>query len=182
MPVYISLLRGINVGGSKQIRMAELKTLYESLGFGGTQTLLQSGNVVFQSETPDPDQIANSIEAGIEQRFGFQSRIILRTRDQWQEILQRHPFSIDQLAEPSKILVMFLRDAPAIEAVEMLMQAHTGPEVIYPGGHELYIYYPEGMGRSKLDHALIERKLKVIATGRNWNTVTKLLTLCEIYN
>lgn len=179
MPVYISLLRGINVGGSKQIRMAELKTLYESLGFGGTQTLLQSGNVVFESETTDPDQIANSIEAGIEQRFGFQSRIIMRTREQWQEVIQHHPFSAGQLAEPSKILVMVLRDAPTTEAVETLIQAHTGPEIIYPGQRELYIFYPEGMGRSKLDHALIERKLKVTATGRNWNTVTKLLALCE---
>lgn len=179
MPVYISLLRGINVGGSKQIRMAELKTLYESLGFGGTQTLLQSGNVVFESDSSDPDPIASDIEAAIEQRFGFQSRIILRTRDQWQEVIQRHPFSAGQLAEPAKILVMFLRDAPAAEALETLIQAHAGPEIIYHSRHELYIFYPDGMGRSKLDHALIERKLKVMATGRNWNTVNKLLALCE---
>lgn len=98
MTVYISLLRGINVGSHKKIRMADLKVLYESLGLRGAQTLLQT---------------------------------------------------------------------------------HTGPEKLYPQGRELYIFYTDGIGRSKLDNALIERRLKAAGTARNWNTVTKLLALAE---
>jgi uncharacterized protein (DUF1697 family) len=179
MPVYISLLRGINVGGNKKIQMAELKTLYQSLGFGQAQTLLQSGNVVFTAESPDPDALAARIEAAVEARFGFQSLIILRTPAQLRAVFERHPFTADQLADPGKILVMFLQNAPDAQAVESLRQAHTGPEIIHPGGQELYIYYTDGMGRSKLDNGFIERRLKTTGTGRNWNTVSKLLALAD---
>jgi uncharacterized protein (DUF1697 family) len=179
MAVYISLLRGINVGGNKRIKMADLKVLYEVLGFSGAQTLLQSGNVVFESATAEPEQIAAQIEAGIVQRYGFESKIIIRTCDQLRAVVENHPFSADQLAEPSKILLTFLQREPESAAVQNLIEAHTGSEMIYSNGRELYLYYPDGMGRSKLDNGLIERRLKVVGTGRNWNTVNKLLALAE---
>lgn len=179
MPVYISLLRGINVGGNKKIKMAELKTLYETMGFTSVSTLLQSGNVVFESDSADVDQIGSTIESSIEQHYGFQSKIIMRTRDQWQAVIDNHPYSADQLTEPSKILIAFLQDVANSDAFNTLLEAHTGPEIIHNGGQELYIFYPNGMGRSKLDHSFIERKLKITTTGRNWNTVNKLLKLAE---
>ncbi len=179
MPIYLSLLRGINVGGNKSIKMADLQRLYESLGFTGAQTLLQSGNVVFQTGQTDAAHIVRQLEARIEQTFGFPSSVILRTRDQWQTIIERLPFSAAQMAEPGKILVMCLRDEPTAAAFAELQAAYSGPEVLHLSGAELYIYYAEGMGRSKLTHVLLEKKLKTIGTGRNWNTVQKLLALAE---
>jgi uncharacterized protein (DUF1697 family) len=176
MTVFISLLRGINVGGNKKIRMAELTALYQSLGFTTVQTLLQSGNVIFSSTLTDPASITAQLEAAIIERFGFESKIILRSHDQLRAIIQHHPCSADQLAEPARILVTFLQREPDPQAVEALRQAHQGSEIIHHQGQELYLYYPDGMGRSKLDNSFIERKLKVISTGRNWNTVNKLLT------
>lgn len=181
MTVWIALLRGINVGGNKKIRMADLKTLLESLGLRGVQTLLQSGNVVFESDQIEHDQLVSQIEAGIEQTFGFHSDVILRTREQLRAIVEAHPFSEDQLAEPAKIAVVFLRTAPDIEAIESVRKAYTGPEEFHLNGTELYVYYPEGMGRSKLGDALSDKKLHNTGTARNWNTVRKLLALADTF-
>lgn len=181
MPVFISLLRGINVGGKQQIKMDALKSLYASLGLHGAQTLLQSGNVVFHSTEDNGLQRAAQLEAGIQQEFGFEVKIILRTRQQWHDVTHNPPFSAQQLADPAKALVMFLRSAPQPEAVAALVAGHSGSEIIYSRGEALYLYYPEGMGRSKLDHALIERRLKIVATGRNWNTVVKLRDLADSF-
>ncbi len=177
MSIFISLLRGINVGGNKKIKMAELKSLYESLGLSNVKTLLQSGNVVFESENTDASQVAHQIEAGIQKNFGFESKIIIRTKEQWQATIAQHPFSTVQLEQPSKVLVMFLQNTPDEQSLKALIQAHTGTEVIHGSGQELYIFYTDGMGNSKLDTGFIERKLKITATGRNWNTVNKILTL-----
>jgi uncharacterized protein (DUF1697 family) len=174
----ISLLRGINVG-NKQIKMAVLKALYEQQGFARVQTLLQSGNVMFETELTDVDQLATQLEASIKAQFGFESRIVLRTRDQWRDVLQRQPFTAQQLAEPSKVLVTFLLATPTADDITALLNAHIGSETIHVDGREVYAYFPDGMGRSKLDNGLIERKLKTVGTGRNWNTVNKLAALVE---
>lgn len=179
MTVWLTLLRGINVGGNKQIKMAGLKTLLELLGLRSVQTLLQSGNVIFESDQTDPDQLTPQIEAGIEQTFGFRSAVILRTREQVKTVIEGHPFSADQLAEPGKAVVMFLRTAPETKAFESLQNAYSGPEEFHLKGTELYLYYNNGLGRSKLTNALIEKKLQTTGTARNWNTVTRLLTLAE---
>ncbi len=179
MSIIICLLRGINVGGNKQIKMAELKTLYESLGFTGVKTLLQSGNVVFEAESPDLTALTHQIEAAIIRHFGFESKIILRTTAQWKDVIRRHPFSAEQLAEPSKILVTFLRDVPTTELIEAMSAEYLGSEKLHVSGHECYVYFPDGMGRTKLDNHFIERRLNTTGTGRNWNTVNKLLVLTK---
>lgn len=176
MPVFISLLRGINVGGNKKIKMADLKTLYESLGFTGTQTLLQSGNAIFETNLSEAQEIASKIEAGIQDTFGFESKIIMRTVDELKLVVENTPFTEEQLKDPAKMLVLFLVDKLDEKAVEAYMNKYVGSEVVYPQGRELYIYYTNGMGRSTLD---IDKKLKLNGTGRNWNTISKLLTLTE---
>ncbi len=177
MPVYISLLRGINVGGNKRIKMAELKDLYESLGLMGTQTLLQSGNAVFYTGVNDAAAVADRIETGIKARFGFESRIILRTVEAFRAVVEKHPYSPEQLKEPKKILVMFLRDVPDADAIAQLKTDHQGREEITIIGQEAYLFYTDGMGLSKLDNNFIERRLKCSGTGRNWNTTNHLLEL-----
>lgn len=177
MPAYVSLLRGINVGGNKRIAMKDLSALYVSLGLTHVQTLLQSGNVIFATTQADAAQLAQGIEAAISAHFGFQSRILLRTRQQWADTVAGHPFTSAQLAEPNKILLMFLAETVTAEAVAELQRAHQGPEQIVAGDDVLYLFYPDGMGRSRLDHPFIERRLKTTGTGRNWNTVQKLQAL-----
>lgn len=179
MKVYISLLRGINVGGNKKIKMADLKTLYESLGFLHVQTLLQSGNVIFKSDVEDTSQLTRQIEEAVEKTFGFQSRIIIRTPDQMRAIIKDHPFSAEQLERPSKLQVMFLSGAPTSEAFELLRTDSKGPEMLYGIGQELFIDFTDGMADSKLTSAFMDKRLKVIGTGRNWNTTVKLLTIAE---
>lgn len=157
MPTHVAFLRGINVGGHKQISMAALKTTFESLGFANVRTLLNSGNVIFES-SKKPDAKA------IEQAIGQDVRVILRTTKELEQVLERKPFD----GEPAKLAVMFLDRAPTGQL------EWDGPEQIAADGRHLYLYYPDGMGRSKLTHAVIERRLKVVGTVRNWNTVTKL--------
>ena len=175
MYTHISFLRGINVGGHKKIKMAELKTVYTSLGFQNVRTLLQTGNVIFDSEKADTRSLSEQIRAAIEQHFELDTEVIMRSPDQMQAILQDHPFSKAQLDEPGKISIVFLAQTPSEQAYEQLIQAHSGPETIHPHGEELYIFYENGKGRSKLTNNFIENKLKVAGTSRNWNTVNKII-------
>lgn len=179
MTVYIALLRGINVGGNKLIKMADLKALYQASGLRNVQTLLQSGNVVFAADGADSEALARQLEAALQASHGFHSELFLRTVDEWRAIVAGAPYTPEQLAEPSKLLVLILAAAPSETAFADLLAAHQGSEVVMLGERALYVYYPDGMGRSKFDHPLIERKLKLSATGRNWNTVTKLLALAQ---
>ena len=179
MSIFVSLLRGINVGGHKKIKMADLRALYESLGLAGAQSLLQTGNVVFASDADDPAQLKQRIEAAIETQYDFHSEVIMRTADDFRELADLNPFLEQESFDPKKLLVFFLEDAPTVEAFGDLMQAHVGPETIHIDGQEAFVYYPDGMGRSKLSNVLIERKLRVVGTGRNWNTVLKIVALVE---
>jgi len=179
MPVYVSLLRGINVGGNKKIKMAALREVYESFGLLRPQTLLQSGNVVFESTLNVPAELARQIEAGIEQHFGFDVRVFMRTAAEWHDVVARNPFAADH--DPARLLVMFFAAAPDAAAVEQLQQAHTGPEEMHLSGRELFLYYADGIGRSKLSNTLIEKTLKLPGTGRNWATVNKLVDLASSY-
>ncbi|MBK9123188.1 MAG: DUF1697 domain-containing protein [Chloroflexi bacterium] len=177
MPVYVSLLRGINVGGNKRIKMADLKGLYEALGLRSVSTLLQSGNVVFESDTADASGLTSKLEAAIVHHFGFESKVMLRSGQRLAEIVAGVPLTPEQLAEPSRILVTFLRETPSDDRIAALHEAHAGPEKLQVRGDTLYAFYPDGMGPSKLDNAFVERRLKTLGTGRSWNTVTKLLAL-----
>ncbi len=176
MPITIALLRGINVGGNKKIAMSDLRALLETLGLTQVHTILQSGNVAFQSATADRAALRGQLEAGIEQRFGFHSDILLRTLSEFEDVVSRNPLPAD-LADPSKRVVMFLSDSPTPDAISALLDSYSGPETIRVVGSEAYLYYPDGLGRSKLNNVLLERKLKVSGTVRNWNTILKLLDL-----
>lgn len=177
MPVYISLLRGINVGGRRLIKMAELRALYEALGFGQARTLLQSGNVIFRSEDEEASQIVQRIEAGIQERFGFDVAVMLRSADELAHAIDAAPFPQVQKDDPKKLLVMFLRQAPRPEAIAALHEQYNGVEAIVVQGRAAYLYYVHGIGRSKLTAAVLEKHLQTVGTARNWNTVMKLRAL-----
>jgi len=179
MTVAVSMLRGINVGGHKSIKMEALRAMYESLGLRDAQTYVQSGNVVFRTAARDLGPLAKRIESKIEQTFGFRPGVIIRTPSELREVIRRNPFVKRHGIEPGKLLVTFLVADPGREACDRLLSLKADPEELRMQGSEVFVYYPNGMGRSKLSHALIEKTLKTPGTGRNWNTVTKLLEMEE---
>jgi uncharacterized protein (DUF1697 family) len=179
MTVAISMLRGINVGGHKSIKMEALRVMYESLELKDAQTYVQSGNVVFKTTARDLAPLAKRIESKIEQTFGFRPAVMLRSSSELREVIRRNPFAARRGIEPGKLLVTFLAADPSPEAREKLLSIKVDPEEPRIDGRELYTYYPNGVGRAKLSPALIEKTLKTAGTGRNWNTVTKLLEIAE---
>lgn len=174
MTVFVSMLRAVNVGGTSRIKMSALQTLYESLGLADVRTLLQSGNVVFRSSLKDRSQLAKRIRQELERQLDLQIEVLLRTLAEIQSIVERGPV-LSPRADMSKLLVMFLADVPDAQLQASLLKSHKGPEMIELRGPEIYLYYPEGVGRSKLSGAVIENRLQTYGTARNWNTLTKLL-------
>jgi uncharacterized protein (DUF1697 family) len=177
--IVISMLRGVNVGSHKRMKMEALRSVCESLGLQNPQTYLQSGNVVFEARERDLASLAGRIENAIEQHFQFRSDVIIRTLPELRSIIKRNPFAARTGIDPSKLVVTFLARDCGKEAQQNLLDIKTDSEEIRVDGRELYIYFPGGMGRSKLSPALIEKKLKTTGTGRNWNTVTNLLAMAE---
>jgi uncharacterized protein (DUF1697 family) len=175
----ISLLRAVNLAGYNKVRMDALRLLYESLGLRDVQTYIQSGNVIFRTGARDNVRLAIRIEQAIERSFGFRSSVVVRSVAELREVIQRNPFAAQAATDPSKLLVTFLATEPTLAARDKTAAIAVEPEEIRIDGRHLYVYFPNGMGRSKLSPNLIEKTLGAIGTGRNWNTVTKLLELAE---
>ncbi len=177
MSAVIALIRGINVGGHKKIKMADLRELFTSLGLRQVRTVLQSGNAVFAADETDLARLQQQLETAIRERFGFEAGIILRGAEDFKAALDRHPFTAAQLDRGNHALIAFLSALPAPAAVEALGENNPGREVIHSAGDALYIFYTDGAARSKLDNKRIERALNVVSTARNWNTCQRLLKL-----
>ncbi|HEX6555134.1 MAG TPA: DUF1697 domain-containing protein [Ktedonobacteraceae bacterium] len=196
MTAFVSLFRGINVGGHQKIRMDELKDLHESLGLKDVVTYIQSGNVVFTSDDADPHedrhqapssthphplslQIRGQIEDGFAKKFGFRVKVMVRTSAELSDIIANNPFQNQPTKEAKWVVVMFLATRPERTALEDLQKTYVGPEELCLIGQELYIYYPNGIGRSKLSGTFIEKKLKTSGTGRNLNTILQLQKMIQ---
>lgn len=175
MTVWVAFLRGINVGGNKPIKMADLRELAGSLGLGDAQTVLQSGNLVFTADAGDPDGLTPRLEAAIEARWGFHSDVILRTAAQVRDAVSRNPFAGRGDVDPRRQLIMFLAGSPAAGAAEDLASIDAGREEMILDGTELYIHYPDGIGRSKLTGPRLERSLRTAGTARNMNTLARVI-------
>jgi uncharacterized protein (DUF1697 family) len=179
MAVHIALLRGINVGGNKPIRMEALRALCQSIGFTDARTLLQSGNVVFRADAGGPDKLARTLETAIAAEFGFAVTVLVRRPAELADVIRRNPFPQEAADAPGRLVVMFLDAAPGKAAIDRLTGALAGPEIVTLAGREAFIVYPDGIGRSKLTNVAIEKLLGVAGTARNWNTVTRLDALAE---
>jgi len=180
MPMQIALLRAINVGGRAPVAMADLRDLLTHLGLLEPQSLLQSGNLVFRSGPGTRADLERLLETGAEKRLGLRTDFFVRTAAQWKAVVSSNPFRREAERDPSHLLVMFLKDTADASSVERLQAAITGPEVVRADGRQLYIVYPNGIGRSRLTGALIEKKLGSRGTARNWNTVLKLAALAKV--
>jgi len=178
MGVMVSMLRGVNIGGHHKIPMAELRELYESLGYTGAVTLIQSGNVVFRTRERNEAAIAGRISDAIEGRWGFRPEVMLRSAAGIREVAARNPFAGRSGIEPDKLAVMFLQQDPGDEVRRKVAAVPVDPEEVRFEGRELWIYFPNGMGQSKAP-AMIGKVLRMPTTGRNWNTVLKLVRIAE---
>ncbi|WP_406391200.1 DUF1697 domain-containing protein [Streptomyces sp. NBC_00887] len=176
--MYAALLRGINVGGHRKVPMAELRTLLTELGHGDVATYLQSGNAVFSSASGDEKTLAAELEKAIEARFGFTVTCLVRSGPYLAAVADACPFPAAEL-EGKQLHVTYFDGPVAAARFAPLDTAAFRPEEFRLGERELYLYAPEGLGRSKLAEALARPALNkdLIGTTRNWNTVVKLVEM-----
>ncbi len=179
MPVLISMLRGVNLGPHNRIKMDALRALYESLKLESPRTYLQSGNVIFRTKEKNSAQLAQKIRTAIEKKLKCNPEVILRTPEELRSAIAATPFADRPNLEPGKILVSFLAAEPPREAQNGFDRFKDYPEEVHLKGRELYIYFPNGAGRSKLPWSALEKMLKVTGTARNWNTVKAMLVIAE---
>ena len=177
MATYIALLRGVNLAGHKMVAMADLRRLCESIGLDQPRTILQSGNLVFRSAARNPELVERRLEQAIVKRLNVSVAIFVRSAADWDRIVSRNPMRKESASDPSHLLILCLKSAPAPGAADALRAAIKGQEVVHVDGREAYMYYPDGVGQSKVTSALVEKKLGTIVTARNWNTVMKLQAL-----
>lgn len=173
------MLRGVNIGGHHLIKMDALRALYESLGQRGVRTHVQSGNVVSRAEERDLAGLANRVESAIERTFGFRPAVVLRTAAELRDAIARNPFAARRDLDPSRLVVTFLAAEPGAEARDKVLGMRTDPEELRLDGREVFVYFPNGISKAKLSWPAVEKALRVTATGRNWNTVTRLLAMAE---
>ena len=176
MPTFVALLRGINVGAQKKIKMADLKQVYESLGYANVQTYVQSGNVVFDASSGDANKAAAEQEAAIQKHFGFDVPVIVVSPAELASIVERNPFKGAKSEDHTKLLVTFLSDAPSADGIEALKAVPTNDELVVDG-KAVYLHVPGGYGESKLSNTVVEKKLKVTGTTRNWRTIQTLIEM-----
>src|SRR5437762_10056983 len=144
MTIHIALLRGINVGGHKQVAMSDLRDLLTQLGFKDGRSLLQSGNLVFRSNARTGVNLERLLEAEAEKRLGLRTDFLVRSAEEWKAVVARNPFPDEAERDPAHLLVVFLKDAPDGKNVEALQAAITGPEIVRAHGRQAYIVYPSG--------------------------------------
>ena len=179
MTTYISILRGINVGGHKLIKMDALRNMYESLKFKDVKTYVQSGNVVFSDNKTDVKELEDIITQQIEKNFGFIVPVIVLTKGKLQRIIELNPFSNDSEKDISFLHVTFLADSIKEYDIEIFENKKQVGEEIQFSEDAVYLYCPNGYAGTKLNNNFIESKLKVKATTRNWKTTNKLLNIAK---
>lgn len=172
---YVALLRAINVGTGRKVPMADLRALMADAGATGVETYIQSGNVVFAHAADDEAALRADLEERLEAAFGFAIPVLLRTAGDLAALVAGNPFPV---AEPTRPLVSFLRDAPPPGALDGLDAAAFAPEAFVLAGREIYLDLPAGAGRAKLPQALA-RAHGLQETTRNWRTVLHLLEMAQ---
>ena len=178
MHTYISFLRGINMAGHNSMKMNDLTLLYRDLGFTNAETFIQSGNVIFSSDEdlPVPD-LTLKIERAITEKFNYLVPVMVRTIEEMEKYTALNPFLDETNFDPSKMAVLLLHETPSEAQIEKVRDVDYPPDKFKIIDREIFIYCPNGFGRTKLYTNFFENKMKVIGTARNWKTVTTILGL-----
>ncbi len=176
MPRYAALLRSVNVAGHGRIAMNELRASFEALGYTGVTTYIQTGNVLFATASKSEAGVATAIEQRLAEDFGDSPAVILRTVPELLRIGKASPYA-KAGANPSRHHVTFLATAPTKAALDALALPPSGRDALVVDGREVYVHTPDGYAETKFTGTFLERRLGVVSTTRNWNTVTKF---CEL--
>ena len=173
------MLRGINVSGTKKVRMQELEKLYQGLHLENVRAYIQSGNVVFTSSHSDADYLAELITKALYKEYTFDIPVFISTATDLEAVITRNPFLQRHNIEKDKLHVTFLQHAPALQAIEKCQALTFEPDEFVMDDKVIYLYCPNGYGRTKLTNTFFERKLQVMATTRNWRTMNELLRIAH---
>jgi uncharacterized protein (DUF1697 family) len=177
VPRYVALLRSVNVAGHGRVAMQELRASFEALDYTGVTTYIQTGNVLFSTASRSETAISAAIEQRLAEDFGDSPAVILRTVRKLQHIATASPYARAG-AHPSRHHVTFLAAAPAKAALAALAALpSSGHDQLVIDGREVYVHTPDGYSETKFTGSFLERRLGVVSTTRNWNTVTKLSVL-----
>ncbi|HEX6126356.1 MAG TPA: DUF1697 domain-containing protein [Pyrinomonadaceae bacterium] len=173
---YVSLLRGINVGGNTMVKMSELKSTFEKLGFKDVVSYINSGNLAFDAMKTSDDKLTRTIEEAIEKDFGLKIQVMVREQAAIHEVLANNPFE-GRFESHKEMHVLFMKDEMVKEKRDELMQKNSDTEQFAVSGREIYALLKQGVAESLLGKGYIEKKLNVPITARNWRTVRKLVEL-----
>lgn len=179
LTTFISILRGINVGGHNPVNMESLRQLYAELGFSDIQHYIQSGNVIFSSESTDTLFLEKTICEKILATYGWLVPVHVMTKEDLRNAFQNNPFIKESLKDPSYMHLTFLSTQPDKKHVEKISAGNYLPDEFFIKGKTIYLYCPNGYGRTKLTNSFFENKLKLIATTRNIKTIRELLFLAD---
>ena len=179
MITYISILRGINVSGQKLIKMDALRNLYDNLGFHNVSTYIQSGNVIFRSDDIDTHKLEQKIFRQIEKEFGFEVPVIVLSVDKLKYIIDNNPFLKDTNKDMAFLHVTFLSSKPDYYDPKVIEDKKQEGEDVFFTDDAVYLYCPNGYGRTKLTNNYLETKLKTGASTRNWKTMIELFKMSQ---
>ena len=179
MSIWISILRGINVGGRNAIKMDALRNMYVQLGFSEVQSYIQSGNVIFKTELTDSKSIEKIISTEISKTFGFEVPVMVVEREECRKTINLNPFSRDSSYDQAYMHITFLSDNPEKTFIEKISIVNSGADEYCFGDKVIYLYCPAGYGNTKLSNTFFEKKLKLTATTRNLKTTTELLAIAD---
>jgi uncharacterized protein (DUF1697 family) len=176
--VHAALLRGVNVGGANKLAMSDLRAIFESAGCSQVQTIIQSGNVVFEAPAAVAAGLASVVAAQIRRRFGIETPVILRSGAELRAIIEGNPF-IRAGIDPAVLHLMCLAARPSEEHVAALDPQRSPPDEFILRGRDVYLRLPNGVARSKLTNAYFDKMLRTVGTARNWRTMTRLCEAAE---
>ena len=176
---YVAFLRGINVSRKRKVPMAELRAMCERLNLQNVKTYIQSGNIVFKSSMVQTNDIAILLHNEIQKHFNFNVPVIVKTVNELSQIIEKNPFVSQEDITANRIYFVLLNSLPAIELLKNLSEETFENEAYEVVDNCLYLKCALGYGKAKLNNNLIERKLKVMATTRNYRTMNKLQELCN---
>jgi uncharacterized protein (DUF1697 family) len=177
--IRIALLRGVNLGGANRVAMADVRAALAAAGFAAVRSLLQSGNLVFETGEAEDQALETRVEAALRESVGLKADVVVRGPAAWRAMIRANPFPRQAETDPGRLVAMVLKTTPA-ENAEAAMAAIPGPEQARVVGREVFIWYPDGQADTKLAGAPLDRALGARGTARNWNTVLKLAALAGV--
>lgn len=168
---YVALLRGINVGGKRKLLMKDLKQLFNKLGFRNIITFIQSGNVIFEYKSTNNSTLETSISEAILKQFNYDVPVIVRSQEEWNDLIQSNPFINEDI---NKLHLILLQDSPPQESISKLNKIKSPDDQFVIDNQHIYILCHGPFHKTKFTNASIEKHLKLSATTRNWKTISKI--------